>query len=85
MNARDEFLYPRSRYRGQIEPANLVFNANLQEFAQRTSYIVNLETGGKISAKEAYQRLKTLWQQFEFASQQLEIANKLSASHERDD
>jgi len=35
----DHFIYPRSRYYGQVKPENLVFNANLQEFAQRVSYM----------------------------------------------
>lgn len=38
------FLYPRSRYRGSVKPENLVFNANLQEFSQRVSYISGLQT-----------------------------------------
>lgn len=83
MVTRDEFLYPRSRYHGQVKPKNLIFNANLQEFAQRVSYTANLETGGKMSAEEAYRHLKALWQQFESASQQLKIADKFSSiSHE---
>jgi len=56
--SRPVFIYPRSRYYGQIKPENLVFNANLQEFAQRISYICNLETGGKLSAEESYQQIK---------------------------
>ena len=36
---KDDFLYPRGRYYGHVKPENLVFNANLQEFAQRISYI----------------------------------------------
>jgi len=57
------FLYPRSRYYGQVKPENLVFNANLQEFAQQVSYISNLETGGKLSPEESYNKIKTLWKQ----------------------
>ena len=63
MNERDEFLYPRSRYRGEFTPEKLAFNANLQEFAQRVSYICALETSGKISTEEAYQQIKSLWKQ----------------------
>ena len=37
--SKDEFLYPRSSYRGKVKPENLVFNSNLQEFAQRVNYI----------------------------------------------
>ena len=54
-----EFLYPRSRYYGKVKPENLVFNANLQEFAQQVSYICNLETAGKLSPDEAYEKMKT--------------------------
>ncbi|MGQ4647988.1 DUF7219 family protein [Lyngbya aestuarii] len=68
-----DFLYPRSRYYGQIKPENLVFNANLQEFAQRVSYISNLETSGKISTQEAYQQIRSLWEQLERSKRQLKI------------
>lgn len=78
MVTKNEFLYPRARYHGEIKPENLMFNTNLQEFAQRVSYTVNLETGGKMSVEEAYQHLETLWQKFEFASQKLKIAGKFS-------
>ena len=60
-----DFLYPRSRYYGQFKPENLVFNANLQEFAQRISYICNLETAGKISPEESYLQIKVLWKQLQ--------------------
>jgi organic radical activating enzyme len=63
MNERDEFLYPRSPYRGEFTPEKLAFNANLQEFAQRVSYVCALETNGKISTDEAYQQIKSLWKQ----------------------
>ena len=67
------FLYPRSRYYGQVKPENLVFNANLQEFAQRVSYICNLETSGKLSPEESYEQIKTLWEQLKRTKQQLGI------------
>ena len=57
----DDFLYPRSSYHGDFSPENLIFNANLQEFAQRVSFISGLETGGKISSEEAYNEVKKLW------------------------
>ncbi len=77
MVERSDFLYPRSRYYGQVKPENLVFNANLQEFAQRVSYITNLQTNGKISPEEAYEQIKTLWKQLKRAKKELEdIPNK---------
>ncbi len=57
------FLYPRRHYHGQVKPEALVFNANLQEFAQRVSYICNLQTYGKLSPEESYQQIHELFQQ----------------------
>lgn len=60
-SSKDDFLFPRSKYWGEFTPQRLAFNANLQEFAQRVSFVCNLETGGKISALEAYDEIKRLW------------------------
>jgi glutathione peroxidase-family protein len=60
---KNDFLYQHYQYQGHVKPENLVFNANLQEFAQRVSYISNLETRGKFSPQEAYQQIEALWQQ----------------------
>ena len=73
---KDAFLYPRSPYHGKMKPENLIFNANLQEFAQRVSYICNLETAGKIPTKEAYQQIKDLWKQLKRSKEQLGIAGE---------
>ncbi|MBH8572158.1 hypothetical protein I8752_03735 [Nostocaceae cyanobacterium CENA369] len=78
---KDDFLYPRGRYYGQVKPENLVFNANLQEFAQRVSYVCNLETGGKISPDEAYEQIKGLWKQLKHTKKELKIGeNPFQAS-----
>lgn len=73
MEDHSDFLYPRSRYYGQVKPENLVFNANLQEFAQKVSFICNLETGGKISSEDAYDQIKALWKQLKKSKKQLAI------------
>ncbi|MCU0533880.1 MAG: hypothetical protein MUD14_08290 [Hydrococcus sp. Prado102] len=70
---KDNFLYPRSSYRGAVKPENVVFNANLQEFAQRISYICNLETGGKISPEAAYKQIKALYKQLKQSKKELGI------------
>jgi isopropylmalate/homocitrate/citramalate synthase len=70
---KDDFLYPRGRYYGQVKPENLVFNANLQEFAQKISYICNLETGGKLPPEEAYEQIKALWKELKQTKKQLRI------------
>ncbi|MBN3960318.1 hypothetical protein [Nostoc sp. NMS8] len=73
---KNNFLYPRSRYYGKFQPENLVFNANLQEFAQKISYITCLETGGKLSQDEAYEQIKVLWKQLKHSKKQLAISDK---------
>jgi hypothetical protein len=70
---KQSFLCPRSRYYGQFTPAHLVFNANLQEFAQRAGLIASLETAGKLSAGEAYSKIELLWKQLTSSMQELGI------------
>lgn len=75
---KEDFLYPRSRYYGQVQPENLVFNANLQEFAQKVSLICNLETSGKIPTIEAYEQIKALWKELKQSKKQLNIGKHSS-------
>jgi len=70
---KDDFLYPRSRYYGDFKPANVVFNSNLQEFAQKVNYICNLETGGKLTPQEAYEEIKNLWNDLKQSKKNLGI------------
>jgi hypothetical protein len=73
MSTKSDFLFPRSRYRGNVGPENLVFNANLQEFAQRVSFITNLETNGKITPEESYREVKGLWKQLKQSKKSLKV------------
>ena len=77
-----DFIYPRSSYRGDFTPEKLVFNANLQEFAQRVNVICNLETNGKVSSDKAYQQIKDLWQQLKNSKHQLGISENQADSPE---
>ena len=70
------FLYPRNPYHGKVHPENLVFNANLQEFAQKISYICNLETSGKIPPEEAYRKIKSLWKDLKKSKKELKIGKR---------
>lgn len=56
-----------------MQPQNLVFNANLQEFAQKVGYISSLETAGKLSPEESYRQIKALWQGLKSSKKQLGI------------
>ncbi len=73
-NNKDNFLYPKGKYYGDFSPENpnnLLFNANLQEFAQKVAYICALETNDKISTKEAYDQIKELWHQLKTSKKAL--------------
>lgn len=70
---KDKFLFPHSRYYGEVKPENLLFNANLQEFAQRISFICNLETAGKIPPEEAYSQIKQIWHELKQSKKQLGV------------
>lgn len=67
------FLHPHSHYWGSGRPSEIVFNANLQEFAQKVGYISALHQGGKLSSQEAYHRLSQLWRALERSQQNLGI------------
>jgi len=66
-------LYPKSRYYGEVKPENLVFNANLQEFAQRVSYISALASNGKIPLDQAFSDIEALWQRLDESKKQLGV------------
>ena len=68
-----DFLMPRRSYRGPVKPENLVFDANLQEFAYRVSYITNLESNGKMSPSESYSEIKSLWKELKRSKKHLMI------------
>ncbi len=75
-NEKKSYLYPRSSYRGEFTPENLVFNANLQEFAQKVGYICNLETNGKIPSNQAYEQIRVLWKDLKSSMKNLGIDQK---------
>lgn len=73
-NDKNKFLYSKSSYRGELSPSNpnnLLFNANLQEFAHRVSYICALESNGKISSAESYAQIKKLWRNLKASKKEL--------------
>ena len=72
--SKNNFLYSKSIYRGEFSPSNpnnLLFNANLQEFAQKVSYICALESNGKISSEDSYAQIKQLWHELRASKKEL--------------
>lgn len=74
--SKNEFLYPHHSYHGKVKPNNLVFNSNLQEFAQKVNYICNLETGGKLPPEQAYKKIKSLWKELKKSKKELGIGTE---------
>lgn len=70
-NRKDEFINPKSKFYGEFTPENLVFNANIQEFANQVSLICALETNGKVTPQEAYKRIKQMWKELKNSKKQL--------------
>ena len=64
-------MMPRATYHGEFTPERMVFNANLQEFANKISLICSLETGGTITSEEAYIRVKQLWKELKASKKEL--------------
>ncbi|MEB3338209.1 MAG: hypothetical protein VKJ46_12160 [Leptolyngbyaceae bacterium] len=79
---KDHLLYAQGHYHGDFTPQDLVFNANLQEFATKISYICGLETGGKISAQDAYDQIKHLWKELTQSKEALGIGEPRANSEE---
>jgi hypothetical protein len=52
-------------------PQEMIFDANLEEFATRINLICALESNGKLSATEAYQQIKALWKQLKRSKKNL--------------
>ena len=73
---RSDFIYHRNNYSGTVQPENLLFNANMQEFSQKVGYITSLETAGKISPEESYRRIKALWKELKSSKKQLGIGKR---------
>jgi hypothetical protein len=68
---KENFINPIGKFNGKFTPENLAFNANLQEFANQVSLICGLETNGKISAEEAYDRIRSLWKELKDSKKNL--------------
>lgn len=71
MTIKDQFLNPLASYRGESTLTEYMFNANLQEFANKVDLLCALQTGGKISADDAYDEIRKLWKELKLSKQNL--------------
>jgi len=54
-----------------LSPEEVIFDANLQEFAIRIALTCGLESNGKISPEEAYKRIKDLYKELKKSKKNL--------------
>lgn len=73
MSDSTNYLYPRHRYSGQLDPHHLAFNANSCKFAQRVTYISCLQTDGKLTPEDAFHRIAELWEQMQLSKKHLHV------------
>ena len=73
MTIKDEFLNPLASYRGEPTLTEYMFNANLQEFANKVDLLCALQTGGKISPEDAYQEIRKLWKELKNSKESLMV------------
>jgi hypothetical protein len=45
-----------------------IFTTNLQAFGQKVELLCALQTGGKISAEDAYAEIRALWKELKYAN-----------------
>jgi hypothetical protein len=57
--------------KGVQSAEEMIFDANLEEFAIRTAYICGLESNGKLTATDAFGRIKALWKQLKRSKKNL--------------
>lgn len=59
--------------REEFQPEDMLFDANLQEFANKVGIICALEGNQKLTTSEAYDRIKGLWKQLKRSKKGLRI------------
>ena len=52
-------------------PEEMIFDANLEEFATKIGFICGLESNGKLTADDAYRQIKGLWKQLKRSKRNL--------------
>jgi transcriptional regulator with AAA-type ATPase domain len=65
------FLNSLSSFPGKPILFQYLFKANLQEFANKVDLLCSLQTGGKLSAEDAYAEIRKLWKELKYVNSSL--------------
>lgn len=63
MTIQDESLNPLASFPEKPKLVQHLFKTNLKEFANKVDLLCDLQTGGKISAEDAYAEIRKLWKE----------------------
>jgi transcriptional regulator with AAA-type ATPase domain len=63
MTVQDGSLNPLDSFPEKPKLVHHLVKSNLQEFANKVDLLCALETGGKISAEDAYAEIRNLWKE----------------------
>jgi hypothetical protein len=63
-------------HREDFSAEDMIFDANLREFASRVGIICGLESGGSVSPDEAYRRIKAVWKELKRSKKNLRIGEE---------
>lgn len=67
---------PLYSYQGNFTLENLLFNANLKEFAQQASYICELANSEELAPEESFHQIEALFEQLKRSKNQLGIGQQ---------
>lgn len=59
----------------ELSPEDILFDANLREFASRVGVICGLEAGGRLTQQQAFGRIRDLWKQLKRSHKNLGIGD----------
>jgi transcriptional regulator with AAA-type ATPase domain len=71
MTINDGVLNPLSPFPGKPMLLQYMFKTNLQEFGNKVDLLCALQTGGKISAEDAYAEIRKLWKELKYVNNDL--------------
>jgi transcriptional regulator with AAA-type ATPase domain len=71
MTIQNGFPNPLFLFPGKPMLLQYMFKANLQEFGNKVDLLCALQTGGKISAEDAYAEIRKLWKELKYVNSDL--------------
>ncbi len=72
-NSVNDFINPIYQYFGERDPANIVFNNEMQKFSYQINLICILHTKGEMTSESAYQAIEELVSNLEESKKEFDL------------